>query len=441
MKALRAALEELQVEKELQNIGDTIAGLNELAAYAENNSTEIDAVSMESIFLSFREKDYNAIGNIENYRVAMEEMSAGVWAMLIAIAAAIAVAIKKFITWAFDGSSSSGGGGGGGHIGLVSSKVEETAKVVKEQSSKVEELNDELHKANVETAPDDKHPEATRKRINGIDDLADVYSKADAEHHQGFKFMKHPDPIAVDILENGPYSKAIQELINKMSGSGSDFYSQVAKTITDKLKTEPEKINEEYLREFNDSVEKDNKISLLYLKADTVPDAASALKELHAKVLASTPNKTYTLSELHKKMEVLMEEDITQLTRVVGEIANHLKTLQTASEDLSAQAAVLKHQTEVASREQDPRAESARIASVIMRRMGQLAKGACEITRHCSIFMQAMLSVASHIRSLGRLSLDMLNKYVLPKVTNEDSRKRISELGDQIRVSYAKYQL
>lgn len=60
-------------------------------------------------------------------RMALEEASAGFWALLaVAVAAAIAMIIKM-VSW-FTGGSSAGGAGGGGGGGGAIAKVEEKAK-------------------------------------------------------------------------------------------------------------------------------------------------------------------------------------------------------------------------------------------------------------------------------------------------------------------------
>lgn len=220
----------------IANIEEDLEKLHSLAATVEQGggmSKEI-AVEAMKIIPEFGNGTpmayYTVTPSIARYTEAMEELSAGVWALIVAAGAALIALAVKFIKWLFGDKSSSDRAEkadasfkafeknanqfcdeldkqltaaiskfetDGGKTGDV---VEGEAKVVK-----MEELKAALEDAGFGNMP------------KSLNQLIDKFVKGEGKESSLARALTVEDPLFYDITHNGEYSKTIKSTANVVS--------------------------------------------------------------------------------------------------------------------------------------------------------------------------------------------------------------------------------
>lgn len=126
--AMRAALEHDHEFRGDFHGGTIIEPFEDIAGEDPMDKFEFELPDVAEVVALEAHRPYSRRHRTEGItRMALEEASAGFWALLaVAVAAAIAMIIKM-VSW-FTGDSAGGSGGGGGGGGGAIAKVEERAK-------------------------------------------------------------------------------------------------------------------------------------------------------------------------------------------------------------------------------------------------------------------------------------------------------------------------
>ena len=426
MKALKAALEELNVIDPFDALATDIGSLGELAQYAEDNSGGFADISMESMFQSFKEKNYLAFGHAAKHQFAIEEISAGVWALIVAAAVAIIAMLKKFYDWAFGSGSSSGGG----HVSFVARNLHDNKTTVATSLSTSEELNKEIAHAS---------PQVEKKRITTMDGVVDLYPKDAQDQTPAFTFLKERNGVMEDILTGGPFSKMVMS-ISKDFESGPLQKSNLMNLEESfgKILAKEDPTPEEMTRLREAMGKFDNVLNVPGVVHDEHGDQANELRKLVSELAGKTFNSKRTMAEVHTELTKIMTgADIDYIAKVSGKIDEYLKTFTKQYEHLRIEAQT----RETKSKENGTSDAMAELIRQTLKDLTKIMKMILEMTRALYTYMKAVLDITKHIQTLGRLALRILAKDVYPKITDEAAKERVKTLAATLKENYAAYKV
>lgn len=466
MKALKAALEELSTPDPYAELEKSVAELEELATYAENNSTDFAGVSMESVFKSFREPNHLEFGYAQKASVAVENLSAGAWAAIVAIAAAVIVALKKFFDWAFggtSGSTSSGSGSSGGQLTGTVHKIETNKPLLKLQGEQLKDLADAIKVSEVsfeDFLAAGKHvatEDATnttmmlaqagnRKYIESMEDVLALAIKDEREVNPAWNFvMKQRDGFSEDILNNGPYARMVSDIIAMVqNGQFSQQRSNALQVELDRLMKDGDKTSEEDFNKFNEKLGDTDSIHVSGLgsKFKTVSELVHGSKEEHARLIKEIVEGRTSMIEIHNKLERQIEGATFSHMRQSTETLKHtVSDSEKHYESFKIEADVAAHNSAKAEREGDHQSGKHNAVATTMRHMAQYSKNLCELARVLFVYAKSLLKIMEYLRNASSMALHLLLHGVLPKVKNPDSKERITNLGREMKKTLAAYSL
>lgn len=201
---------------DLQNLADDIMqshGMNQKFALEAQNLLP----GFGSVPLGYYSKDLSAT----RFKVSLEELHQGIWALIGAAAAAIAVMLYKLYKWIWGDESSSSSSSDGGSIS--SSDIASVEKDATEKVKKVKDNVETLEKA--KESVDKLEDQLKRENITKVDkdgketvhvtpkNVVETYITDQERFDDIQKFLTARDPVFHDILANGPYSKIIKQTI------------------------------------------------------------------------------------------------------------------------------------------------------------------------------------------------------------------------------------
>ncbi len=441
------------------DLEESLGELEGLAQYAEDNSSDYAGVSMESMIKSTREPNFLEFGYAHKASIACETLSAGAWAAIVAIAAAVIVALKKFYDWAFggtSGSSSSGSGSSGGQLTGTIHKIENNKTPLMEYNAKVEALCEELRQAELEYTNSLATEEVSsttsqlstaggRRYISSMEDILALYIKEDADQNPAWQFvMAKRDGFSDDILNNGPYTMMVGDIIKLVeSGQFSQTRSKQLYNELEDLMKDAEKTSAEDFKAFNEKLgDYDNvKVSGLGKDYNTVSDLVQGARKEHEALLKKMIDGGAKIKELVSKLERQLEGATVKHISQAAETVKHIVAdSETHYNHFKIEADVLAHHESKASREGDGEGASKHHAvSTTMRHMSKFSRNLCELARIMFVYSKALLKIMEHLRNAGQLALRILINNILPKVKNEESKERITNLGRELKTSLAAY--
>lgn len=159
---------------------------------------------------------YTLAPSATRYKVSLEEITKGVWALIAATAAAVIAMIVKAFRWfsgkgGKDDAGSASSGGGEVKVEEAVKAVEQTAEAVKETVTQLEETqtvvdnaNDILNNAELKIKNEVGHEKVCRS----FQELMDHLFVSDG-HRNLQKYIQYTEPVLNDIIKNGSYSKMI----------------------------------------------------------------------------------------------------------------------------------------------------------------------------------------------------------------------------------------
>ena len=463
MKALKIALESLNNANPYEGIEQSIASLEELASYAENNSSETSGVSMESVFKSFREPNFLEFGQAQKASLALEELSLGVWAAIAAIAAAVVIALKKFFDWAFGGSKSSGGA-----VTSSVDKVSTNKELFKKHGIEFKQLEASIKDGEVtfEEVINDHEKKATdskgnvakeematdvhalvgnRKYIESMEDVLALQLKDFTEADQSWRFiMVSHDGFSDDILNKGPYSQMVGDLVKIIeNGQYSKARTKALQDELEALVKAGDKSSPEAFEEFSKKLGDTDNIHVGGLGAAyrTVSDLIAGSKKYHSELVEKKIEGRLKMVEVHHKLEQQLEgSTMAQMSKASESIKETVKVSEEHYNNFKIEADVNAHNERVTEKEgNSDKAAHHRAVSGAMRHMSQMTKHLCEMARILFVWSKAVLRIMEYLRSASYTALKLLNQSVLPRVKNEDSKKRITDMGKELRAVLAEY--
>lgn len=140
---------------------------------------------------------------ITQYHASLEELSGGVWALLIAAGAALIAMVYKFIDWLFPSKSSNTST----YTNLI--KADERQK---DASTLVSELNLALKNANRTQAGGVSTEDFSGIKFHSIDELLNNYIEREGKGTELDRMLRIEDPFFYDIINHKDYSKTIKSL-------------------------------------------------------------------------------------------------------------------------------------------------------------------------------------------------------------------------------------
>lgn len=210
------------------------------------------------------------------FKVSLEEIDKGVWALVIAGVTIVLGAIYKIWKWLSgdkegDGNSASATAG-------VSSKIEEVESV---SDSTVHMADGMLNASADMRAHPIKYTDKDGKEVrwNSMDQLIEAVFVNDERYGEEKKSLLNPHPIHFDIVNAGPYSKMVGQLAK------AQVFNRVAEAIKNKIKL---------LEEIE---HKDRNA-----QGNVVPGLQKQLDEIASPITVTFESKTLTLSQLAARL-------------------------------------------------------------------------------------------------------------------------------------------
>lgn len=154
---------------------------------------------------------YSTCISATRFRLSLEELSKGIWVLIAAAAAAAIAIIIKIFTWISKGSESENTGSkqsAKAAVDEVIKKAEDLPENLHEAAKDLERADGILKDTNITLKDSKGHDFKCMSMQSAVDHLftdADRYSRAK-------KLLETRDPIFHDIINNGPYSVAMQAI-------------------------------------------------------------------------------------------------------------------------------------------------------------------------------------------------------------------------------------
>ncbi len=146
------------------------------------------------------------------YKVALEEISHGVWALIAAATAAIIALIVKVISWISGKKKSDKVSDGVAGVQAVKHGLETTENALKAVESVPTELNQAMQQNSVVI----KDAAGHEVKYSSMDQIFNDRLLDDEKFGRAKKIMNSEDPLFHDIINHGEYSKTMQDLGNMM---------------------------------------------------------------------------------------------------------------------------------------------------------------------------------------------------------------------------------
>lgn len=142
------------------------------------------------------------------YKVALEEIHRGFWALLAAAVAAVIAALYKLISW-WRGSE----GSSHGAAERRAAEAEKNQEILKGAEERVNTLKEALASGDASVMRS-----GHADRAITMDSLVKELWDNPARYERALAFLKLPHPINRDIVERGPYSQAFSQLSAHLGG-------------------------------------------------------------------------------------------------------------------------------------------------------------------------------------------------------------------------------
>lgn len=182
---------------------------------------------------------YTAEPSIAQHHAALEEISAGIWALIIAAGVALIAMVAKFVGWLFGSKDNSS----------IPTSVYMLA--IESRLTKSEQLWEKLEQFRI------NHPEeflsttaaAAIEDMSGgkmprtLDEVLDEYIKTDGKDSDLARALKTEDPLFHDVIYGGDYSKAIKSTSHAIAllpvsvTTSTNLYLKLVQEVTNHIKS------------------------------------------------------------------------------------------------------------------------------------------------------------------------------------------------------------
>ncbi len=154
------------------------------------------------------------------YAISLEALSKGVWAIIVAAAAAVAAAIVKFYLW-ITGNPSSNTKDPEKAAKAAEKKAEENESKAEENVEQMQEAAKSVSKMRQvfdagDLYPKGQPPDTSRPLEATVDDLVNALLTESDRFERTKRFMRMDNPIYRDILTEGPYTRAFRQVAGRL---------------------------------------------------------------------------------------------------------------------------------------------------------------------------------------------------------------------------------
>lgn len=176
---------------------------------------------------------YSAEPTATRYKVALEEISKGMWGLIAAGVAALLAIIVKIISWLTGGKKksddepASGSSGGEQSQPAAPQKVEEAVAAAAEMQEKVKEMSkaldigaDAINQADQLLAHADirlKNEHGKEYQVHSFQDIIDNILTDKERYARAKAFLNTRDGMVHDVINNGEYSQLMGNIAERMS--------------------------------------------------------------------------------------------------------------------------------------------------------------------------------------------------------------------------------
>lgn len=307
------------------------------------------------------------------YRVSMEEIHKGVWALIAAAAVAVIGVIWKIVSWLGGGKSddkSSSGGGSSSGSGS-SNKAKQTADKMATEVANTETVADAvvdaegtMHRINSEMSTiniviNDKNGRPVS--YSNMDKIIETLLTDGAKYEQAKRFLESRDPLFHDIINSGQFSKqafAAAMALRDLQGALNSKIDEVDNILKSDMGNDTRAGELKH----NKALENDRLAKPIEIKFDgsmmTIEDVATTLSDTRHSVMDKDVQGRIHFDQLFSKIAsaykgkktAQMLTEIKNVTATVIELEDRLEEMKKLAGNLSNDGAPGANTTGVAVR-------------------------------------------------------------------------------------------
>lgn len=296
MKHLRIALEGdyPSTSDSMSQLSTSIGALNSIFGDKGSGAT-IERASMESFFRDLPDTTLNE--RIEQFTVAMEDLSAGLWAALIAGIAAIAALIVKAIKF-FTGET--------GSIEKAVTQFNTAKKEVDEKTGQLKQLDDAIRKEPVKVE-DGKTFHSLQEIIDGTPALLNKYEQIMERHIDFLYGPADKNPFLHALKEN----EGFEEKMDKALAQSTKAHHEVTLLLLEDV----DENNDGNIERYKNNTTKAKGIQIhhpytLHGKVVTNVDVAKELNDAYRAANTKTSGSHTSIAEVNHYLEGYFQRDI-----------------------------------------------------------------------------------------------------------------------------------
>lgn len=282
---------------------------------------------------------YTKVTSATRFKISLEEISKGVWGLIVAAGVALVAMLVKFIKWLFGDKKDS------------KNTTDNKPNTTPEEIKKLEDLSkDVMH--DIETR--DKAFSGILKAIldelenmpkkeypyKDIDGLLEMYCKEEGADSALAKILNEEIPLFTDLLKGGEYFKTMSIAVDKLGD-----VLEITKKVVRGIETLNTSVEDEYkklsLYDNKPDFEDMDGIAIKYPLPDSdvsklshITDISAKIKEVRDKVAEETSHGKLTYTKLNELFSHNLYTFAPKLHKVVAEINELEPLLGKAVEDV-----------------------------------------------------------------------------------------------------------
>jgi hypothetical protein len=362
------------------------------------------------------------------YKVSLEEISKGIWALIAAAVAATIAIIYKLIRRVFN--KDSGDSKGSITIDNIPEKLNKLEDRLKEADVLVKK-DDEVIKRNDYFVMKDTGisrvlsavERANREHYHNIDDLLEDYVKGEGSESELAKILLMKDPFIHDILTNRTYANVLDKVIPKLSVLKKSIKDKVdaAEKLMHEIETTLSKVTTDNVEVTDDSTttteDADNG------EADqSIIDIISVIEEKYNEIKSSTISGMILYSKLNNTCAASLKiSDIRSLCNSINDFRSTIDNSNRIMENISYKVKKIN--------------EDKTKSSVVRVEINTLMKLLKSINLDLNNLGKIAVKVEEYGRMLIRLGSDILNNVTkeVIRIIEAEIKKNGHTLSDEIK--------
>jgi hypothetical protein len=349
-----------EMDRSLRELADVAKDMEEVGGMSQRLATEAERI-LPGV-LGRPVGYYTQAPSATHYRISMEEVHKGIWALVAAAAVAVVAAIYKIYTW-LSGSSSDSGGGKGGSGGAKANTEKEIDK-----QEKLQEKGPEYAEGMKDAVSTIKNQGITyqdkkgkTKEYNSLESIIENLFLQDQKYDQERRTLAAPDGITYDIIYDGDYTKLMHNFAQAKA------FEKAGQVIRDQLKVLEEVINEDRNANGNQVVGLVSRLEKVKQAAPafrlngkemTLRDAKTLISSQRDKAMAKKPPSRLHFDDMFNRLETMFKrKDVVDL---LNQGLTYLETI----DELEKQVETLKGHVGDLATDDAPGGNSAKIAQM-----------------------------------------------------------------------------